>query len=287
MQDAEISLEKGQKSKNKRDKKPKNKRRYVRVMIYTGTAGYSYKDWIGPFYPKGIKDGDMLEYYSRYFDFTEVNSTYYHMPSLRLFESLNRKTPNSFRFAVKLFGGFTHEKTAGTVEAEQFKYAIKPLLESKKLICLLVQFPYSFHFKPENMDYLKTLGEWFEGIGICIEFRNNNWIRKEVIDLMKNENLGFVCVDEPRIKGLIGNTLAVTSKISYIRMHGRNAEKWYNSEGSERYNYLYSRDELLEWVTRIQEVEGKSDITIVSFNNHPFGKAVENAKALREILFKN
>ena len=72
--------------------------------------------------------------------------------------------------------------------------------------------------------------------------------------------------------------------VSYIRMHGKNSEKWYGGEGSERYNYLYSRNELIEWVTKIKELENKSNITIVSFNNHPLGKATENARALKELL---
>jgi len=253
-------------------------------MIYIGTAGYSYKDWVGPFYPEGIRDNSMLEYYSKHFNFTEINSTYYHMPSLKLFDSLNNKTASNFKFAVKLFEGFTHKRSLGELEADKFKYSINPIIESKKLLCLLVQFPYSFHYKVENIDYLKSLRSWFEGLSICVEFRNINWIRKDVIELLKKEDIGFVCVDEPRIKGLIGITLAITSSISYIRMHGRNEEKWYSGEGSERYNYLYDREELLEWVTRIQEINNGSDITIVSFNNHPLGKAVQNAKALKELL---
>ena len=119
-------------------------------MIYVGTAGYSYKDWIGPFYPEGIKDVQMLDYYAMHFDFVEVNSTYYHMPSLKLLESLNRKTPDDFKFAVKLFGGFTHERSIGKVEADQFMYSLKPLLESSKLLCLLAQFPYSFNCTVER-----------------------------------------------------------------------------------------------------------------------------------------
>jgi len=253
-------------------------------MLYIGTAGYSYKDWIGPFYPEGIKDSCMLDYYSMHFDFVEVNSSYYHMPRQQLFVGMNKKTPDNFRFAVKLFGGFTHERNAGSPEAEQFKFSLKPLQESGKLLCLLVQFPYSFHCTPQNRDYLKKLREWFNGIDVNIEFRNHDWIVSETVQLLKEQNLGFVCVDEPGIKGLIGDVILKTSKVSYIRMHGRNADKWYGSEGSERYNYLYSREELQEWVPRIKELERGSIATVVSFNNHPIGKAIINARALAGIL---
>lgn len=109
-------------------------------MIYIGTAGYSYRDWIGPFYPEGTKDVQMLECYASHFNFVEINSTYYHMPGSRLIESINKKTPDDFRFAVKLFGGFTHERTIGNTEAEQFKYALGPITEfrnAKTLATLL------------------------------------------------------------------------------------------------------------------------------------------------------
>lgn len=253
-------------------------------MIYIGTAGYSYRDWVGPFYPEGIKGKDMLQYYSRHFDFVEVNSSYYHMPRQQLFEGMSRKTQGSFKFAVKIFGGFTHERNIGDQEAKQFNYALEPLVEREQLICLLAQFPYSFHFTSENMDYLKRIREWFGNIQVNVEFRNQNWIRSEVMGSLKALGLGFVCVDEPGVKGLVRKVIASTSDVAYLRLHGRNAAKWYGSEGSERYDYLYSRDELLEWIHGIRELHENSQTMVVSFNNHPLGKAIENARALAAML---
>jgi len=253
-------------------------------MIIVGTAGYSYQDWVGPFYPEGTKPAAMLEYYSQYFSFVEVNSTYYHMPGLKLFEGMNRKTPEDFRFAVKLFGGFTHERNCGREEAEKFIYALSPVRESGKLSCILAQFPYSYHCTAENVDYLKQLKEYFIGHELCIEFRNREWIKAEVFEVLRREELGFVCVDEPGIRGLIGNVIAVTSQTAYLRLHGRNAQKWYSGEGSERYDYLYSSNELLEWIGRLREMDEGAAVTLVSFNNHPKGKAIENAKALMGYL---
>ncbi len=253
-------------------------------MIKVGTAGYSYADWVGPFYPEGTKPAMMLDYYSVNFSFVEVNSTYYHMPGLKLFEGLDKKTPGDFMFAVKLFGGFTHERNCGREEAEKFKYSLSPIIQSGKLACILVQFPYSFHCSSENYDYLKRLREHFSGHELSVEFRNREWIRKEVFDLLRSEGLGYVCVDEPGIRGLISNVTAITSRIAYLRLHGRNAEKWYAGEGSERYDYLYSGSELLEWVNRLREMDDESGMTLVSFNNHPKGKAIENAKALMGYL---
>jgi len=249
-------------------------------MIRVGTAGYSYADWVGPFYPQGIKQADMLEFYSQHFSFVEINSTYYHMPGMRLFQGLDKKTPQDFMFAVKLFGGFTHERNCGKEEAEKFIYALSPIIDSGKLSCILAQFPYSFHCNRQNCDHLRRLREHFAGYELCIEFRNREWIRGEVFDFMRREELGFVCVDEPNVRGLISNVIAVTSKTAYLRLHGRNAEKWYSGEGSERYDYLYSGSELLEWIGRLREMDDDAAVTLVSFNNHPKGKAIENAKAL-------
>ena len=253
-------------------------------MIKVGTAGYSYADWVGPFYPEGTKSTGMLEYYSLFFNFVEVNSTYYHMPGLKLFEGMNKKTPDSFKFAVKLFGGFTHERSSGQAEAEKFKYSLAPIIQNGKLACLLAQFPYSFHYSEESVDYLKNLKQYFQEYELCIEFRNREWIRKDVFDMLKQEDMGFVCVDEPGLRGLINNVTAITSKVTYLRLHGRNADKWYTGEGSERYDYLYSTSELLEWVNRLRELEDGSGVTLISFNNHPKGKAIENAKALMGYL---
>ena len=249
-------------------------------MIRVGTAGYSYTDWIGPFYPAGIKKAEMLEFYSQHFSFVEINTTYYHMPGMRLFQGLDRKTPPDFLFAVKLFGGFTHERHCGKEDAERFIYALSPIIDSGKLSCILAQFPYSFHYNAQNCDHLMRLREYFDGYELCIEFRNREWIKGEVFDFMRREGLGFVCVDEPNLRGLIGNVIAVTSGTAYLRLHGRNAEKWYSGQGSERYDYLYSGSELLEWIGRLREMDDNAALTLVSFNNHPKGKAIENAKAL-------
>lgn len=256
-------------------------------MIYIGTSGYSYKDWIGPFYPEGMKDSGMLPWYAQEFPFVEVNSTYYHMPGLRLFESINNKTAGDFRVAVKLYKGFTHERNLGAQEAVNFLNALRPVSESGKLLTLLAQFPYSFHFTRESVDHLRRLREWFPDVEINVEFRNEKWIRQETMDFLRKERFGYVCVDEPKLRGLIGNSvLAATSGVAYLRMHGRNAARWYEGEGSERYDYLYSEEELLEWMPRIRDLEDNAAVTVIAFNNHPFGKAVANAKALAGYLHR-
>lgn len=255
-------------------------------MICVGTCGYSYKDWIGPFYPEGTKDSQMLEYYSANMDFVELNSSFYHMPGLKLFEGITKKTPDDFKVAVKLYQGFTHLRDSDSAAADSFMYSVKPLAEAKKLMCLLAQFPYSFHLNAQNMDYMKRMRSWFKDVPLNVEFRNQAWISEQVMKTLKAEDIGYVCVDEPHIKGLIKNVVAATSKIAYLRLHGRNAEKWYEGEGSERYDYRYSTQELAQWVPRIKTLDSDSMITVVAFNNHPKGKAVENARMMLQLLKK-
>jgi uncharacterized protein YecE (DUF72 family) len=253
-------------------------------MICVGTCGYSYKDWIGPFYHEGTKDTQMLEYYAQNFDFVEVNSSFYHMPGLRLFESITKKTGTSFRVAVKLYQGFTHVRDLGDQAAGNFMYSVKPLAEAGKLMCLLAQFPYSFHFNQQNMDYIKRMRSWFGDMPLNVEFRNQAWICEQVMKTLKAEDIGFVCVDEPAVGGLIKNVTAATSSIAYLRLHGRNAEKWYDGNGSERYDYKYSMEELIQWVPRIKSLDSDSMTTVIAFNNHPKGKAIENARMMLELL---
>lgn len=253
-------------------------------MIYIGTSGYSYKDWIGPFYPPAIKDVDMFPYYCKNFNFTEINSTYYHMPSTRLFDSINRKSDDDFKLSVKLFGGFTHERSSGSSEAVKFMDSLKPVTESGKLVCLVAQYPYSFHHTDENMDHVKSLRNWFGDTEVNVEFRNREWIKRDTLAQLAEAKLGFVCVDEPDIRGLVTKTAAATTGVAYVRMHGRNAAKWYGGESSQRYDYLYAEDELDEWVPKIKSLDMNARVTLISFNNHPIGKAVENARMMRKML---
>ncbi len=254
-------------------------------MFYIGTAGYSYRDWVGTFYPPRTKSGEMLACYAREFSFVEVNSTYYRLPDARLFAGLAQKTPASFRFAVKAYKGITHERQNAFLDTVHFLAALEPLAEAGKLACLLAQFPYSFHNTPANRDYLKFLREWCGDLPLAVEFRNSRWISGDVFALLKQEGLAFVCVDEPPVKGLVKPLAVVTAQPAYVRFHGRNAAKWYeHAESYERYDYLYTKEELEEWLPRLKVLAEAAGEVYVSFNNHFRGQAAANARMMREII---
>lgn len=254
-------------------------------MIYVGTSGYSYKDWIGPFYPEGAKPGDMLGIYSGSFDFTEINSTYYKIPNAFMFYNMQKKTEEGFVFTVKLHQSMTHTRDAGDKDFEDFLGAVEVLEQAGKLGCLVSQFPYSFHFNRENMDYLLRLRERFAAYEMAVEFRNNRWANDEIKPFLSENGLGYVCVDEPNVAGLLDRSALGTSKVSYVRFHGRNDEKWWNhKEAYERYDYLYKEDELAEWKDKILELHKQSEKCFVSFNNHFRAQAVINGIMLKKML---
>ena len=257
----------------------------VSCLIHIGTAGYSYPDWVGPVYPEGIKKGEMLEYYAREFGFTEINSTYYGMPNKYMMWNLVKKTPDGFQFIVKAHRSMTHDRSAGQKDYADFMEAVRPLAEAGRLGGVLAQFPFSFHCNRANREYLK----WFAGhlgeIPAAIEFRNQEWLSGNTLSFLRDEGLAYVSVDEPDLKGLVRPVAALTSRVGYVRFHGRNSANWYHhKESYERYNYLYSKEELAEWIPKIIKMAEKAEQVFVSLNNHYQGQAVRNARMVREML---
>lgn len=254
-------------------------------MIYIGTSGYSYDDWVGKFYASNIDKKDMLNIYSSKFKFTEINSTYYGMPNKYMFSNLDKKTPDDFKFTVKLHSSMTHTRDANASHYNTFCESIKPIIDSQKLGCIVAQFPYSFHYNDYNFDYVKKVKYHFENIPLSVEFRNNEWMKYAIYEKLKNENIGFICVDEPDIDGLIKKSAIVTSDIGYIRFHGRNKEKWYNhKEAYERYDYLYDENSLKGWIPQINFINKNSKTTFIAFNNHFRAQGAVNANMLQRLL---
>ena len=151
--------------------------------------------------------------------------------------------------------------------------------------CVLAQFPWSFKHTPENERFLETVRDELPDLPVVVEFRNAAWIRDETFDRLRDLGLGCCCVDEPRLHGLVPPFAVATAPVGYVRFHGRNAAKWWRHEHAwERYDYLYSQEELAEWVPRIREIAAQAEKTYVFFNNHYEGKAGQNARQLAELL---
>ncbi len=255
-------------------------------MIYLGTAGFSYEDWKGAFYPERMEKRYMLEYYSSIFPVVEVNSTWHALPSPRSILSMARRTPAEFLFVVKAYQGITHAYRDNEEDFRRFREVIRPLEDHGKLACVLAQFPWSFRNRPENRDYLRKFRHLLPDLELVVEFRNQDWIVPETEELLRELGAGFCCVDEPRLKGLVRPQVWVTSGTGYVRFHGRNYEAWWdrNRQPWERYDYLYSREELEEWVPRLLSIDEEAERTFAIFNNHYRGKAPKNALMLSQLL---
>ncbi len=179
----------------------------------------------------------------------------------------------------------THQREDNSSIFKAFRQVLEPIIAAGKLGCILAQFPYSFRFNRHNWDYLSLLKERLAELPVVIEFRNAQWLRSEVFDWFRQQDLGFCCVDEPRLPNLLPPLAEATSKISYIRFHGRNSAKWWQHEQAyERYDYSYTPQELSEWLPKIQKLNDITEKTFIFANNHWRGQAVNTIRQLRIML---
>jgi uncharacterized protein YecE (DUF72 family) len=254
-------------------------------MIYIGTSGYSYKDWVGPYYPDGTPQKQWLEYYAREFRATELNFSYYRVPSISTMERLAAKTPEDFVFTVKAHQDMTHKREGDEAVFHEFMGSLEPLIQNGKFGCILAQFPYSFRPDDEGLEYLGFMRQQFDSLPVVVEFRRREWVREETFDFLRENDLGFCCVDQPRLRGLIPPIAMATGPVAYVRFHGRNARKWWqHKEAWERYDYTYTDQELEEWVPKIHRLNEEADKTFIFTNNHWQGQAVQTARQLQMLL---
>jgi len=252
---------------------------------YIGTSGYSYDDWGDVFYPPSLDKKDFLPFYAERFPFVELNFSYYKQPDSGMLGRIADKTPPEFLFTIKGHKSFTHERgREWKDEAHRFKQNVLPLAEEKRIPAVVLQFPYSFHYTPPNRRYLADLCRTLEGLPLCVEFRNNEWLHEDVYNGLKERRIGFVATDAPSLPNLPAPVPAATSDIGYLRFHGRNAVNWWKGDNTTRYDYLYSRSELNEWIDKIVELLVEVNILFVAFNNHRKGQAVENSRQLTALL---
>jgi uncharacterized protein YecE (DUF72 family) len=251
--------------------------------IVVGTSGYSFDDWVGNFYPAGIRKGDMLREYSKHFTVVEVNSTYYRIPHPMVLRRMEEKTPDGFEFVIKANQQFTHKGSKDQSIYRSFIDAIQPIVEAGKFGGIIAQFPWGFKRTPDNESHLRFIRDEFGEYPLFVEFRNREWITEDMFDDLHATGIGYCSVDEPRLKGLVPPVARVTTDIGYARLHGRNAKNWWG-RGGDRYDYLYSEEELREWVAKITEMARKAKKTFVFFNNCHAGQAARNARLMKELL---
>jgi uncharacterized protein YecE (DUF72 family) len=243
-------------------------------LIRIGTSGWSYKDWEGVFYEPGESK---LQKYCKVFDTVEIDSTFYSYPDPDVVEGLARNTPKDFVFAAKIPSVITHDKkldpNKGTLkDLSRFLELLRPLKDSGKLGPLLIQLPPKFEYEKHAEVLERFLAELPGGYMFAVEFRDESWLRDDVMRMLSRHNVAYTIVDEP----LLPPETHVTADFAYIRWHGRGRNPWYY--------YHYNREELEAWKPKIIEVSGRVKNVYGYFNNHFKGYAVHNALQVLEIL---
>ncbi|HEY6604739.1 MAG TPA: DUF72 domain-containing protein [Gaiellaceae bacterium] len=294
-----------------------------------GTCSWADEALSKHWYPKGTPAGERLAYYAQHFDTVEVDSTYYRLPAEPMVQRWAERTPDDFVMHVKAFGLMTRHPVKvdalppdlrddaptddrGRVERpsrefrgevfRRFLEALEPLRSAGKLGGILFQFPSYVVYKDRSLDYLQWAREQVGDDEMLVEFRHVSWLddehRDETLRFLEDIGATHVIVDAPRIEGaknLVPTVLALTSRMAYVRFHGRNADTWNKRGGSasERFDYLYSEEELAEWVGPLRELSEQAEQAYAFFNNNatsPDGQggrmaqAAANAKALQRLL---
>ncbi len=260
-----------------------------RILI--GPAGWSYPDWSGYVYPTPrSKNFHEAAYLSEFFDTIEINTSFY-QPLRREHAAswLQRVAANpAFVFTAKLWQKFTHEPSATKDDEKAVRAGFDILQNAGKLGAVLLQFPFSFHNTKETASYLAALLKRFADYPLAVELRHASWQSSETLVLLREHHAAFCNIDQPIIGRSLEPSAESTSSVGYVRLHGRRYDTWFTddpaSPAHERYNYLYSAEELDPWVSRIRSIAKHSPNTFVVTNNHFQGKAVVNALQLISIL---
>ncbi len=258
--------------------------------VRVGTAGWMYKDWEGIVYPPPRRGFDRLGFMASLFDTNEINSTFYRIPPASMARDWVRRVAHNsrFLFTAKLYRAFTHERNATPEDEKAFHEAMDALASAGRLGCVLVQVPMSFRATNENRAFLERIFARFAGLPLAAEFRHESWGGEDSVRFLEEKGVGYVNIDQPRLKGNLPATAHAIGPVAYYRFHGRNAAKWFGPDTSneERYNYLYSEKELGPWVERIREGRERrpESNAFAILNNHFRGQAVANALQLQQML---
>jgi len=269
----------------------------AKCKIYIGTSGWSYPKgkgtWNGFFYP--TSKVNKLKYYSQFFNTVEINSAFYRPPNPGYVYNWINRVPEEFLFSVKLWQKFTHpkmyEETTGEeaviskADVDLFIDSISPLIQAGKLGALLAQFPPSFKNNSNGWKVLQAVINTFSQYKLAIELRHRSWSDDEqTARFLKDNNVAWVHIDEPKFYSSIATDLPLTSDLTYFRFHGRNSKMWWKGNNETRYQYLYSHKEISDLAVKVKEAANKTKLMFAYFNNHWQGYAPRNAVDMMRAL---
>jgi uncharacterized protein YecE (DUF72 family) len=277
----------------------------------------------GLFYPDGVKTAaDRLRYYSSRFPIAEIDSSYHFFPTRRNMDLWLENTPGNFVFDFRAFSLFTghptpvrslpksireeheelaehkgnlylHHLTEDTADRlwEIFTADVRMLDSAGKLGVVLFQFPPWFHPGKENREYIVSCRERLPEYRVAVEFRTGDWLSEENLDettsFLRSHGIALVCVDEPQgMKTSVPPVIEVTSSTGIVRFHGRNAENWEKKgiSAEERFDYLYSDEELEAWLPEIRRMAEQAGRVHVIFKNKSHDYSIRNAGMFMKML---
>lgn len=296
----------------------------VAANVLCGTAGWTDVTLVksGAFYPKKTMPArDRLEFYARHFSFVEVDATYYSLLPAENARNWLSWTPEAFVFDVKAHpvltahpidvrrlpqdlraacsaAGFESRVYATRLPVElrneleaRFREFLAPLLAAGRLGAVLLQFPQWFVKSRENVQHIERLAERWRDVPLAVEFRDRTWLGERTLahtlELLQQNQLTYVCVDEPALKNSVPAFTTVTNpKLAIVRFHGHNREGWQKRGASvhERFNYLYAPDELKGWLEPVRTLARSAERVHATFNNCVRDYSVVNAKDLAALL---
>lgn len=259
-------------------------------MIRVGIAGWDYPDWNGPVYPEGAGRGfDRLLWIARFVDVVEINSTFYRPAAPRTAASWARrggKVPG-FRFTAKAHRSWTHDREADPKAAVAATLeGLLPLREAGLLAAVLVQFPHSFHHDEDARSRIARLLEHASGWPLVVEVRHASWDDDRAVAWIRDRGAGWCVVDQPRVGKTAPPRPRVTSRVGYLRLHGRNAETWFREDAGRdaRYDYRYSLEELRPLAEAARGMDRHGAEIVVVQNNHFRGQALANAIEMKHLI---
>jgi uncharacterized protein YecE (DUF72 family) len=246
----------------------------VDSKVRVGCSGWSYEDWVGPFYPKETKPKEFLKLYSSVFNAVEIDSSFYRIPNQFMVSQWKKNTPEDFVFCPKFPKKLTHDlKLQNVSSALSFFYKTLAGL-GDKLGPLVVQLPPSFKYEKGMPSLTNFVSELKSGFRHAIEFRHDSWFRQDVYKLLESKNLSFCW----SITQYVTTPHMVTSDFIYTRMVGERDITKFNEIQKDR------SKQMNEISSSLKEVVGSVDDAFVFFNNHFAGFGPESVNEFRRLL---
>jgi uncharacterized protein YecE (DUF72 family) len=264
------------------------------VAIRIGTCSWADDGLVKHWYPRGVSSASArLRYYAERFDTVEVDSPFYALPTPETAARWAARTPPGFLFHAKASAEMTKHRDADTGRSfSAFREALAPLEQSGKLRGVLLQYHPRFTRSREAMRELAGVRDLLDPLVPLVEFRHRSWmtddVRAETLDFLERHGLAYVSVDSPRTAAanVLPPVAAATHRVAYVRFHGRNERTWNmrTRTSAERFDWLYEREELAEWVEPLARLAREADEVYAFFNNNRDDFAPRSAAILRGLL---